>query len=216
MKPTIASTATTSLPDAGRIGTREDGEGSHRQSGRPTEQGDGNRSGRPGPKGKRPLTLAVAAQEYVWLYDSRHGTSCQIIANRDRVSVHQVRRGIKRAAALEAKFAKDDLTEQIKPGRWGDVGCRLVPLFPIGPFTPQSACPHHEAIERGSRFCCMVCHASGMDDHPGLRRDPQTDPAPEPDPAPAPAIAEADLSDSSRETRRQRRRRRFAESAAVA
>ena len=36
-------------------------------------------------------------------------------------------------------------------------------------------------------LCCMVCHCSGIDDHPGLLRSPLTDPAPEPKPAPAPA-----------------------------
>lgn len=46
---------------------------------------------------------------------------------------------------------------------------RLVPLFPIGSYTPHSKCAHSGPIERGSVFCCMVCHTSGQDDHPALK-----------------------------------------------
>jgi hypothetical protein len=46
----------------------------------------------------------------------------------------------------------------------------LVPLFPLPTmFSPQSACPHHGEIRRGSWFCCMICHRSGMDHHPALQ-----------------------------------------------
>jgi hypothetical protein len=131
------------------------------------------------------------------------------------VGVDRVRFGVKRAAALDSKLSKDGLTEDLKPGRLGDIGFRLIPLFPIDSFTPQSTCPHRESIGHGSRFCCMVCHASGMDDHPGLRRDPESDPAPEADPAPAAGV-ELKTSGCPQETRKQRRRRQFAEAAAVA
>jgi hypothetical protein len=46
---------------------------------------------------------------------------------------------------------------------------RLVPLFPVGDYTPHSICGHHGPIERGSLFCCMICHRSGHDDHPALQ-----------------------------------------------
>ena len=68
----------------------------------------------------------------------------------------------------------DEVVDELKPGRLDEIGFRLIPLFPIGTLTPQSACPHHDTIDPGSRLCCMVCHESGMDDHPGLRRDPDT------------------------------------------
>jgi hypothetical protein len=41
---------------------------------------------------------------------------------------------------------------------------RLVPLFPIGPFTPTSHCPHHGPLRKGSEFCCMVCSQSAIGD----------------------------------------------------
>jgi hypothetical protein len=91
------------------------------------------------------------------------------------------------------------------------MGFRLIPLFPIGAFTPRSACPHHDTIERGSRLCCMVCHGSGMDDHPGLERDPKTDPSPEPTPKPAVDAAAPSKARKSKVTRKQRRRRELAE-----
>jgi hypothetical protein len=46
---------------------------------------------------------------------------------------------------------------------------RLVPLFPAGGYTPHSMCGHHGPIQRGSLFCCMICHRSGHDDHPALQ-----------------------------------------------
>jgi hypothetical protein len=214
MRPTTASRGDAALPTAGR-NARE------REDSRARRRGDAGRQAT-GPRTERALTLAVAAMEYIWLYDHRHGMGVQEIAARHNVSVGRVRFGLQRAAALDSKLSKDELIEGLKPGRSGDVGFRLVPLFPIGSFTPQSACPHRESIGRGSRFCCMVCHASGMDDHPGLRRDTQTEPAPalEPapasEPAPAPGAVELKTSGGSKETRKQRRRRQFAEAAAVA
>lgn len=56
-----------------------------------------------------------------------------------------------------------------------------VPLFPNTSFVPDSACPHAgKSLVPGSRFCCMVCHSSGLDALPALQRDPRTDPKPEP------------------------------------
>jgi len=56
----------------------------------------------------------------------------------------------------------------------------LVPLFPIDLLTPRSPCPHHGPIPNGTVLCCMVCHRSGVDTRPALKRDPRTDPKPEP------------------------------------
>jgi hypothetical protein len=156
-------------------------------------------------------TLEVAARDYVWLYDFRHGVGPGEIAAREGVTVRQVREGLERARALDRNGSKDSPIGSLRSGRLDDIGFRLIPLLPVGALTPQSACPHHDSIERGSRLCCMVCHASGMDDHPGLRREPLTDPSPEP--APAVDVAVSSKSGKSKETRKQRRLRQLAEAA---
>jgi hypothetical protein len=143
----------------------------------------------------RALTLEISAWEYVWLTDYQRGMSVRAIARRDGVAVDRVWFGIARAGAPEptpeqGKFARPP---------------RLIPLFPIGSYTPQSPCPHREPIPLGSNLCCMVCFRSGMDHHPALQRNPATDPPRAPVPAPAPPVEK-----SSPETRRQRRQRLFA------
>jgi hypothetical protein len=146
-------------------------------------------------KTTRELTLEIAAKEYVWLWDRRHGSSLEAIAAREGVSIGRVRFGLARARAQE----KDTVTTRVpRPPR-------LVPLFPIGAYTPRSTCAHRRPIETGSSLCCMVCHTSGMDRHPALRRDARSDPAPEPKPKPVPESAIP-----SRETRKVRRQRLFA------
>jgi hypothetical protein len=152
----------------------------------------------------RELTLKTAAREYVWLYDYRHGISLGEIASRDRVSVQRVEFGVGRARAQEKGQTRDSVTDIAGPST---AGPRLVPLFPIGHYTPLSACPHKEPIEPGSLLCCMVCHKSGIDQHPGLRRDPLTEPSPEPPPT---SGTSAKASKTERgETRKQRRNRQF-------
>jgi hypothetical protein len=155
------------------------------------------------PKRKRPragpsqlsrtMSLRVMAREYVWLWDYRHGLNAQAIAIRDGVKVQRVEFGIARA---QAQDKPGDSSTALRPPR-------LIPFFPIGPYTPLSSCGHHRPIEQGSFLCCMVCHRSGVDDHPALERDPRTEPAPEPKPAPAPMKPKC-------ETRKQRRQRIFA------
>jgi hypothetical protein len=218
MKPEIANKDATVSASGGRDGQTGDVQAPARPGrSKSRRRPKAARYARIGPRLERTeLTLEVAAMEYIWLYDYRHGDSYAVIATRAKVAIDRVRFGVERAAKLDGKLSKDGLSEDIRPGRLVDIGFRLIPLFPIGSFTPQSACSHRESIGRGSRFCCMVCHASGMDDHPGLGRDPQTDPAPEPEPEPAPAVAGSKTSDGPRETRKQRRRRQFAEAAAVA
>jgi hypothetical protein len=152
------------------------------------------RTDRRASRSSRTLSLAVMAKEYIWLWDVRHGVSTSEIAMREGVDVQRVRIGVARAKALENN-CPSDIAIHLP---------RLVPLFPIGPYTPQAACGHNRPIEAGSTFCCMVCHSSGIDDHPGMLRSPLTDPAPEPKPAPAPAAKKP-----TRETRKQRRKRQF-------
>jgi hypothetical protein len=138
------------------------------------------------------MSLQIMAREYIWLWDHRHGISTKAIAMREGVTVQRVEFGLDRAQAQEKSCAN---STAIRPPR-------LVPLFPIGSYTPLSACGHNRPIVPGSVLCCMVCHRSGVDDHPALERDPLTEPAPEPKPAPAPKK-------TTRETRKQRRQRVF-------
>jgi hypothetical protein len=91
---------------------------------------------------------------------------------------------------------------------------RLVPLFPVGALTPDSVCGHRGPIERGSIFCCVICHTSGYDHHPDLQID-----------APTALLQNLDSRDllpqkpkrpkSLQETRKERRRKLFATLAAV-
>ena len=132
------------------------------------------------------------AREYIWLWDHRHGTSAKAIAIREGVTVQRVEFGLERAQAQEKSCPSNSA---VRPPR-------LVPFFPIGSYTPQSKCGHLRPIDAWSVLCCMVCHQSGVDDHPALKRDPLTEPAPEPKPAAEPRRAR-------RETRKQRRQRMF-------
>ena len=140
------------------------------------------------------------AKEYIWLWDVRHGVSPNEIAMREGVTPRRIQQGLVRAKALEKSGSSTETDAVHAP--------RLIPLFPIGAFTPQSTCRHHQPIEDGSLLCCMVCHRSGVDEHPGLSRSPLTDPAPEPKPAPAPVTVE-----TKQETRKERRRRLFSSTA---
>jgi hypothetical protein len=204
MVPRNAREHATPLPTRGRS---DDGGRSFDEWGEESDAWD-----RGGVEETDSLTLEVAARDYVWLYDLRRGIGCQKIAIEDGVTVRDVREGIERARKLERKWSRDNVLADFQSGRGNDLGFHLIPMFPIVAFTPQSACRHGgESIKHGSRFCCMVCHVSGMDGHPGLRRDPATDPAPELEsqPAAAPAMAEPSNTVARRETRRERRRRLF-------
>jgi hypothetical protein len=152
----------------------------------------------------RELTLKTAAREYVWLYDYRHGVSLGEIASRDRISVQRIAFGVGRARAQEKGSTCDgviDITSRVATGP------RLVPLFPIGHYTPHSECPHKEPIEPGSSLCCMVCHKSGLDQHPIFQRDARHDPSHEP--TPTSGQVPEDSSPKKGETRKQRRHRQF-------
>jgi hypothetical protein len=143
---------------------------------------------------RRESTLEVAAKEHLWSWDRRQGISIEAIAAREGVSIGRVRFGVARARAHEKAGGT---ASAVRPPR-------LVPLFPIGAYTPQSTCGHRRPIEPGSSLCCMVCHTSGMDRHPALRRDPRSDPTPEPKAALSPESVKR-----QRETRKERRRRLY-------
>jgi hypothetical protein len=166
-----------------------------RGRGRSGNASKGDRKTARASRSSRALSLAVLAQEYIWLWDVRHGISTREIAIREGLNIQRVRIGVARAKALERDSQTD--TSAIRAPR-------LIPLFPIGAYTPQSTCAHHRPIEHGSLLCCMVCHCSGVDDHPGLLRSPLTDPIPEPKQAAAPSCKRP-----KQETRKQRRQRLF-------
>jgi hypothetical protein len=141
-------------------------------------------------KAKLPATV----QESIWLAEVRLGASLQTIADRENKTRRWIEYGVTRARLRE--FGKQsrldrlaaEAAEERKELRTtsnAPTAPRLIPLFPIGSFTPTTTCGHHGPIRAGSIFCCMVCHTSGMDDHPALMRDPKTDPAPEPTSPPA-------------------------------
>jgi hypothetical protein len=211
MKPTIASKVDAVVPAEVRNDHQKGRRHPRRLATSRSELGETSRDVATEATTAQDCALEVAARDYIWLYDVRHGVAPHEIAARSGVSVRQVRKGLERARALDRSCSKDNLIESFKSGRLDDMNFRLIPFFPVAAFTPQSACPHHNSIERDSRLCCMVCHASGMDDHPGLQRDPGTDPAPEPKPA-ANAAAPSEVR-KPKETRKQRRRRQLAEAA---
>lgn len=146
----------------------------------------------------RSQSLADAARDYIWLYDRRHGVTLAAIAEESGVTIGAVRSGVARAEAFEmqADQTPDPFRRPPPP--------RLTPLFPIVAFAPASECSHHGPIRPGSTFCCMVCHASGMDAHPALQPDP-SDPVRDPQPQP-----EAPAPQPKKETRAVRRARKFA------
>ncbi len=153
------------------------------------------------------MSLATAAREYVWLWDHRHGLTAESIASREKLSVGRVLFGLSRAKAQERGVIAGDWRPDfgsVPRAPW------LVPMFPIGAYTPKSACGHRRAIPAGSAFCCMVCHQSGMDDHPALERDPRSDPAPEPFRAEPVASPSPACESSKAQTRKERRSRQFA------
>jgi hypothetical protein len=107
---------------------------------------------------KRPLDTSVG--EILWLRDHRH-TIVKKPAVRERVNAQAVHLTLPQARVVHLGGFFQDAR---RPPQ-------LVPLFPAGNYTPNSQCGHYEPIERGSVFCCMVCHASGQDDHPALRKN---------------------------------------------
>ena len=169
------------------------------------------------PRSRAELSLAVQAREAFWLQQVREGKATKEIAGREGLSRRRVQQGISRATLREresrlGKSRAQDVTHRMlqelsreaspKTGKGAAVRSplddpryppRLVPLFPIGPLTPQSTCPHHGPMRPGSVFCCMVCSQSGMDDHPALKRDPSTDPPPSPSRSSRPLLALADV-----------------------
>lgn len=213
--PTMANSAEAALPATGQSDDLEHRDTPRRRRSSRTRREEAPRDHRTRTSSSRVLTLKVAARELMWHYDHKHGMSLEEIAGYERLTVKRVLEGVRRAEALQSQRSSDEMVEDLKSGRLDDARLRLIPLFPVTAFTPRSTCPHHDTIERGSRLCCMVCHASGMDDHPGFRHDAKTDPSPEPTPAPAADVTVSSKSGTSKETRKQRRRRQLAEASVV-
>ena len=178
---------------------------------------------------------AREVRDQEWLRLNQEGKPASAIAEDAGVSVQLVRRAL--ARAREQADSREQDAEQNIPnppeGAEGSTGegsppeapaarrpwwLELVPLFPIGSFTPASECPHRGPIQPGSLLCCMVCSASGVDEHPYLVRDPETDPKPEPKSRRIPTERSrgAETTAPARETRRQKRARRFGGASASA
>jgi hypothetical protein len=171
---------------------------------------------RPSPRSRAESSLSSHGRELIWLDDVRRGYSIQEIARREGLGCRRIQHGVARAREQGKPSRVRNLSSSNKlHERNGKTAAsaervvrddsnrppRLVPLFPIGGFTPRSTCPHHGPIRAGSVFCCMVCSQSGVDDHPALKRDPRTDPRPE-------RRAGALVRETGvRETRKQRRQR---------
>jgi hypothetical protein len=128
--------------------------------------------------------VTTDAQDRHFLAMVRKGWSCRKIGLRHNVKTSTVYAAVSRARLAE------------RPAGAPPRGPALEPLFPVDSFTPDSACPHHGPIKRGSIFVCMVCHQSGLDNHPALRRVAAHDPQPEPRVEPPPP---------RKKTRRERR-----------
>ena len=105
-------------------------------------------------------------RDRLYLKAIRGGMPARAVAKRFNVGLRTVYDGLWRARLAERPAGP----EPRQP--------RSEPLFPIGSFTPASSCPHYGSIRPGSLFCCMVCHQSGVDSHPAMRRHP-SDPRPE-------------------------------------
>ena len=159
---------------------------------------------------------STSLRELIWLDDICRGSSIKEIAIREGLSCRRIQRGVSRAREKGGRLSSRESDSNCKVQRQNRHVTanefklvrenshrtpRLVPLFPIGAFTPRSTCPHHGPIRSGSVFCCMVCSQSGLDDHPALKRDPITDPHPERKVLPVARVAEFP------ETRKQRRQR---------
>jgi hypothetical protein len=134
----------------------------------------------------------LALRDAEWLRLREEGMSIADLAEEAGMSVRHIKRALSRARkAEEARLngTDDDLAttaddaESTEPASAAPLKpwwLELVPIFPVGHFTPSSECPHKGPIPEGSLLCCMVCSASGVDKHPALVRDPATDPRPEP------------------------------------
>lgn len=165
--------------------------------------------------GKRITGEALLARDALWLQWREEGMTAVAIAGRAEVSRQLVNRRLRIAEA--ARDAAEEAAAALPPRATVPWWLQLVPLFPVGPFTPESACPHNGPIREGSQLCCMVCSRSGMDRHPALARDAspkahlseaRTMPAPK-RPSPRPSSRAARHVPPT-ETRRDRRRRLFA------
>lgn len=150
-------------------------------------------------KGRELIDAATAAKERTWYLDHSHGLTTQEISTKHGVAERRIRAGIRRARGNNPSAPGETAGPYIRPPR-------LEPLFPVRPLVPRSTCPHGRRVRRFSVFCCMICHRSGMDWHPGLRRNRRFDPKPEAKQSALPPPKK------TLETRRQRRQRLFGSS----
>ena len=97
--------------------------------------------------------------EFVWLRNPYRHISAKRSTIRGGISTQSTQLALPRARTVHPnRFFQDTRRPP-----------QLVPLFPVGNYTPHSRCGHRGPIEHNSVFCCMVCHTSGQDDHPALQ-----------------------------------------------
>src|SRR5262249_40185383 len=121
MKSMTASTAAMASPTGGPDDRGGDGRTDPAGAAARPRRGGGSRSGGTGPRSDRSWTLQVAAMEYTWLYDYRHGIAIKEIAARANVTVGRVRFGVERAKAQESQLSGRDVIQELKSGRLDDI-----------------------------------------------------------------------------------------------
>lgn len=132
--------------------------------------------------------------ESAWLSLQRAGHKPAEIARTLRIRPSKVYAGISAARLREARNGSAAMVPRL-PRLTMDYGssCKPLTLLTCEDVHPRGPMP------RGTTCCCAACHKTGIEGHPGLRRNPATDPRPDPKPAAAKSKTEP--------TRRQRRRK---------
>ncbi len=92
--------------------------------------------------------------EFFWLAAVQQGISMSSIAKTFKVSWNTVERRI--------RFARTTYIPNLE----------IVIPFDL---TPKAACTH-PPIEVGDKVYCVLCHQTGIEDHPLLKRDPKNEP----------------------------------------
>lgn len=148
---------------------------------------------------KQQSRFDTSIREYVWLCDSGDDTSAKVAAVRERSHIQRTLPIVPQARSVRSSRSFQVIR---RPPQ-------LVPLFPVGSYTPSSRCAHQGPIERGSFFCCMICHASGQDDHPALQNDRPIERSLDIEWDAAIPTTKYSRQGTSLETRKQRRQRLF-------
>lgn len=105
--------------------------------------------------------LRLAARDWVWDYDFSRGISLTQIAKEHGTTPAYVYVRIL-AVRRRAREHAGEQEEQLSRPADDPAVRRVIPLFPVGPLTPLSECPHRGNIPPGSRYYCVVCDQTGV------------------------------------------------------